>query len=88
MDEMSLPHSPLCTLITTYISHLSDTKEMEFLQNDNDFYYQRRPHSSTFSGVTTCPSICSLVGCFPWVEVGTCRLAKLSHLWVELEQGF
>lgn len=40
MDEMSLPHSPLCTLITTYISHLSGTKEMEFLQNDNDFHYR------------------------------------------------
>lgn len=42
IDEMSLPHSPLCTLITTSISHLSKTKEVEFLQNDNDFHYRRR----------------------------------------------
>lgn len=42
MDEMSLPHSPLCTLITTSISHLSKTKEVEFLQNDNDFHYSGR----------------------------------------------
>lgn len=40
MDEMSLPHSPLCTLITTSISHLSKTKEVEFLQKDNDFHYR------------------------------------------------
>lgn len=40
MDEMSLPHSPLCTLITTSISHLSKTKEVEFLQNDSDFHYR------------------------------------------------
>lgn len=42
MDEMSLPHSPLCTLITTSISHLSKKKEVEFLQNDNDFHCHGR----------------------------------------------
>lgn len=70
MDEMSLPHSPLCTLITTYISHLSGTKEMEFLQNYNDFHSQRRPHSSTFSGVKSWPSICSPVGFSPGWRLG------------------
>lgn len=39
MDEMSLPHTPLCTLITTSISHLSKTKEVEILQNDNGFHF-------------------------------------------------
>lgn len=42
MDEMSLPHTPLCTLITTSISHLSKTKEVEFLQNDNDFHFHSK----------------------------------------------
>ena len=32
-------HTPLCTLITTSISHLSKTKEVEFPQNENDFHY-------------------------------------------------
>lgn len=50
MDEMSLPYSPLCTLITTSISHLSETKEGGFLQNDNDFHARPRPRSSASSG--------------------------------------
>lgn len=52
MDEMSLPHSPLCTLITSPISHMSKTKEVEFLQKDNDFHYwgQIRSHQLLVEG--------------------------------------
>lgn len=52
MDEMCLPHSPLCTLITTSISHLSETEEAGFLQKDNDFHYhgEGRTHQLRVEG--------------------------------------